>query len=230
MQKFQNWGDDRNKGSCVHCGGPNETRDHSPSIIFLDDPLPPDLPAIPSCASCNQGFSNDELYLAALLESVFAGTADPAMIGREKVAAVLLRRPSLVAELTAARREEQGQIIFAVDRHRVNIVVLKLARCHAAFELNEPRIDPPGYLSVRPFALMTEAERDEFEGGSDGLAVWPEIGSRAMQRVLIAGDDACSEGWLDVQSGRYRFRTSQDDGLCVRIVIREYLACEVRWN
>ncbi|NMM43602.1 hypothetical protein HH303_03875 [Rhodospirillaceae bacterium KN72] len=82
VQKFQNWGDNRNKGTCVHCGAPNETRDHAPSIIFLDDPLPSDLPVSPSCARCNQGFSDDELYLAALLESVISGTADPEKIGR----------------------------------------------------------------------------------------------------------------------------------------------------
>ncbi|NMM43601.1 hypothetical protein HH303_03870 [Rhodospirillaceae bacterium KN72] len=117
-----------------------------------------------------------------------------------------------------------------MDQQRVDIVVLKLARCHVAFELNEPRIDTPKYLSVRPLTLMTDLERDEFENGGHGLAVWPEVGSRAMQLVISADDDAFSEGWLVVQPSRYRFHTSQDDGLCVRIVIREYLACEVRWD
>lgn len=230
IQKVQNWGDDRNKGTCVHCGGPNETRDHAPSLIFLDDPLPDDLPTSPSCARCNQGFSNDELYLATLLECVLSGSTAPDSVARDKVANIMRHRPSLVAEIAAARREEGGQIVFGVDHSRVAHVVLKLARCHVAYELNEPRIDPPKSVSIKPLSLITAAERHDFENGRVDLAVWPEIGSRAMNRVLIADDEAFSGGWLHVQSNRYRFRTSQDDGLRVRIAIRDYLACDVRWD
>ncbi|MGS1015514.1 very short patch repair endonuclease [Allosphingosinicella humi] len=230
MRKVQNFGDDRNKGSCVHCGGPNETVDHAPSVVLLDAPLPPDLPTSPSCAACNQGFSNDEAYLACLLECVVAGSADPAKIGREKIAALIRRRPSLAAELAALRREEGGRIAFSFDRQRVENVIVKLARCHVAYEINEPRTDEPDSVWFTPLEAMTEVQRQEFEDGGDDLAVWPEVGSRAMQRLLIVDDDAFGEGWLDVQPGRYRFRTSVDDGLRVRMVIRGYLACEVRWD
>lgn len=230
MRKVQNFGDDRNKGSCVHCGGPNETRDHGPSVVFLDDPLPPDLPASPSCAACNQGFSNDEAYLACLLECVVAGSVDPATIGREKIAALMRRRPSLVTELAALRREEDGLIVFSFDRQRVENVIVKLARCHAAYELNEPRTDEPHSVWFTPLETLTKGQREDFEGGGDDLSVWPEVGSRAMQRLLVLDDSAFSEGWLDIQPGRYRFRIAQEDGLRVRMVIREYLACEVRWD
>lgn len=230
MRKVQNFGDDRNKGSCVHCGGPNETVDHAPSVVFLDAPLPPNLSTSPSCAACNQGFSNDEAYLACLLACVVAGSADPTMSGRENIAALMRRRPSLVTELTALQREDDGRIVFSFDRQRVENVILKLARCHAAFELNEPRTDSPDFVWFAPLLSLTEKERNGFENGGQDAAVWPEVGSRAMQRSLIVGDEAFDEDWLEVQSGRYRFRTSQNDGLEVRIVIREYLACEVRWD
>ena len=230
MRKVQNFGDDRNKGWCVHCGGPNETRDHAPSIVFLDDPLPSDLPASPSCASCNQGFSNDEAYLACLLECVIAGATDPARIEREKIAALLRRRPTLAAELTAARREEDNKIIFAVDQPRVRNVVQKLARCHAAFELNEPRTEEPDTLWFAPLSLLDNAALQNFEDDGSNINIWPEVGSRAMMRMLAVGSEAFGAGWLDVQPGRYRYRTSQGDGLRVRIVIREYLACEVAWE
>ncbi|MEN9493073.1 MAG: hypothetical protein RJA63_3522, partial [Pseudomonadota bacterium] len=36
MQQFRCYGDDRNKGFCVHCGGPGETVDHVPSKVLLD--------------------------------------------------------------------------------------------------------------------------------------------------------------------------------------------------
>ena len=51
-----------------------------------------------------------------------------------------------------------------------------------------------------------------------------------MQRVLVAGTDVFDEKWLIVQEGNYRFRTSQANGLTVKIVLREYLGCEVIWD
>jgi hypothetical protein len=113
---------------------------------------------------------------------------------------------------------------------RVNRVVLKLARCHAAFELNEPQLHDPSHLGIKPLSLMTEDEREAFERDDDALDVWPEVGSRAMQRVLVAGTDAFVEGWVTVQEGNYRFRTSQANGLTVKIVLREYLGCEIVWD
>ena len=66
--------------------------------------------------------------------------------------------------------------------------------------------------------------------------VWPEVGSRMMQRAVIVhslGDtqEAFFDGWQDVQDGVYRYAVSQGpEGVVVRLVLREYLACEVGWN
>ena len=68
MQQLPNDGDQRNQGFCVHCGGPEETRDHTPSKAFLDRPLPENLPVAPACFACNNGFAADEEYVACLLE------------------------------------------------------------------------------------------------------------------------------------------------------------------
>lgn len=231
MEKVRNFGDDRNKGWCVHCGGPNETRDHAPSLIFLDDPLPADLAVSPSCARCNHGFSKDEAYVAALLECVLAGSADPGDIERPKIASLLRKRRSLAEELAAARIEQHGRIHFNPDPERVRNVLVKLARCHAAYEINEPRTDDPDSVWSRPLMLMTARQRDEFENGEQGVLVpWPEVGSRAMNRMLVMGTDVFGGGWLEVQPDRYRYRVSQDGGMRVSIVLREYLACEVVWN
>jgi len=61
-------------------------------------------------------------------------------------------------------------------------------------------------------------------------ALWPEVGSRAMQRLFVLGNDVFSEGWLIVQDGNYRFRVYEGPGIVVKMVIREYLACEVVWE
>jgi hypothetical protein len=78
---------------------------------------------------------------------------------------------------------------------------------------------------------MDETERQAFEGSDKtGLAAWPEVGSRAMQRLLVVGSDVYSEGWLVIQEGNYRFHVSQEDGLTVNIVLREYLGCHIVWE
>jgi hypothetical protein len=79
--------------------------------------------------------------------------------------------------------------------------------------------------------MMSAAEREGFEGHHDSpVAIWPEVGTRGMQRLLVVGADVFSEGWLVVQPGNYRFRVDADEGLRVRVVLREYLACDVAWS
>lgn len=230
MEKVQNFGDNRNKGYCVHCGGPNETRDHCPSKVFLDEPYPGDLPASPSCAACNNGFSADEAYLACLIESVMAGAANPDIIGRAKVAKLLRGNSALAAIITNCRRETTDGIMFDPDAARVQRVVIKLARGHAAFEINEPQLSEPDIVTIKPLSVMSEEERADFEGdGPQAFMAWPEVGSRAINRLLIVDRMPVLPGWLHVQDQRYRYWVGQGEGVIVRIVIREYFACEVVW-
>jgi hypothetical protein len=230
MQQLRCYGDDRNKGFCVHCGGPSETVDHVPSKVLLDEPYPENLMATSACRQCNNGLSLDEEYLACLLECVIAGTTAPEMLHRSKIARILRENTSLLARLQRARTDSAEGAVWAAENDRVSRVVLKLARGHAAFELNEPQLHGPSHLGIKPLPLMTEDERAAFEKDDEGLDVWPEVGSRAMQRVLVTGANSFVEGWLAVQEGNYRFRTDQANGLTVKIVLREYLGCEIVWD
>ena len=201
-----------------------------PSKIFLDEPYPENLPVLPSCLRCNNGLSIDEEYLACLLECVLVGATKPAKLQRSRIAAVLSRKPLLLERLQKAKSDVDGLSSWSVEYDRIKAVVLKLARGHAAYELNEPRIDAPSYIDFRPLATMSASEREAFEDvGTAVLAPWPEVGTRAMQRLLIVGSEIYEERWLAVQEGNYRFRVSQEDGLTVRFVLREYLACRVVW-
>jgi len=78
---------------------------------------------------------------------------------------------------------------------------------------------------------MSESERAAFERTEDGdLAGFPEVGSRAMQRLLVVDPGVFSEGWITVQDGNYRFNVSDENGMAVKIVLREYLACQIVWE
>ncbi len=66
MDLVEPFADDRLVANCVHCAAGTETRDHCPSRMLLDKPYPENLPFLPSCTSCNRGFSLDEEYFACL--------------------------------------------------------------------------------------------------------------------------------------------------------------------
>lgn len=215
---------------CVYCAGATETRDHVPSKVFLDEPYPTNLPVVPACQSCNEGFSLDEEYVACLIECTLAGSVNPDDIHRVKVREILVRRPVLASRLRRARREMLfGEVSFAIEPDRVRKVALKLARGHAAFELNEPQIGQPSSIAISPLLLTKAEERARFENSPASavwpeIGIWPEVGSRAMQRT------AAGEVWVVVQPSRYRYLTSTHDCVVVRMVISEYLGCEVRWT
>ncbi|MGV7184685.1 hypothetical protein [Xanthomonas axonopodis] len=232
MQKLSSFGDIRQTGFCVHCGGSTESLDHAPSKVFLDIPYPPTRPTLPSCTECNNQLSSDEEYLACFIECVICGTTEPASLGREKIAKALRRNNKLRQLIETSRIQtepgEDAPLVWMPDEARVQQVVLKLARCHAAYELNEPQLSAPDHLSILPLPTLSEAQREHFETPPDS-SVWPEVGSRAMQRLLIA-DEAYSMGWITVQEGRYRYMAIGAEAVMIRGVLSEYLGYEVIWE
>lgn len=225
--QLRNYGDQRQVAYCCHCGGATGTRDHVPSKVFLDVPYPPNIPVVPACERCNRRFSLDEQYVACLIESALCGSTNPTKIGREKIQRILSDTPALVARLEAARHSSAASTAFSVEIERVRNVVLKLARGHALFETNEPQHGEPDEVWVRPLVTMSSSDRRIFETPPVS-SVWPEVGSRSMQRIVA--DDPDKSIWLTVQPDRYRYLTAIDQRLLVRGVISEYLAYEVTWH
>ncbi len=233
MKKIANFGDVRQTGFCVHCDGPTETKDHAPPKVFLDEPYPLTRPTVPSCGECNNGFSNDEEYVAAFVECVVQGTTDPDLLRRVNVAKALRRNSALRGRIERSRREAEtlggGRILtWTPEEERVSRVSLKLARCHAAYELNEPQLEEPDHLLVVPLVSLPADQREHFETPPE-TGVWPEVGSRAMRR-LIEEDPGYAGGWCTVQEGRYRYMAVGAGSVMVRGVISEYLAYEIIWG
>jgi hypothetical protein len=224
--------DQRLLGACVFCGRKPDSRDHVPSKVFLDDPLPENLPVVEACTACNQSFSLDEEYLACLLEAVASGTSDPDEMRRTKISDALRRNVCLRQRLHKSMVvEEDGSLIWTPEQSRVRNVVLKLARGHAAYELSLPQLDEPRAVAFAPLISLTDEARAEFErAGAGEVRGWPEVGSRALLRAVRARPFEDTEGpWIEVQAGRYRYSVDQAGGVIVRIVLAEYLACEVGW-
>jgi len=217
------FGDKRELAFCAFCGGETGTRDHCPSRVLLDDPYPDNLPVVPACGRCNWRFSADEEYLACLVACVIAGSTEPSRITRPKIRRILTDGRALRARIEQQRAESAGGALFKPEMGRVLSIVTKLAQGHALWELHSPCPEPPDEIYVTPIGLMSAKQRHalEFPGVT---ALWPECGSRAMQR-LAAADLARGAPWIVVQAGLYRFHASPDPRATIRIVISEYLAC-----
>jgi hypothetical protein len=227
MRDYQCFGDERTLGFCAFCGDAPQDRDHCPSKILLDDPLPEDPPYVPSCRKCNESFSLDEEYLACLIECVLAGTTELDKLRRPKIARTLAHAKELHARLEAAKQLDGTQTIFAVEHERVQSVLIKLAQGHALHELHEACPRPPNEFRYRPLTMLTGEQRSFFEHPPSpaGISLWPEVGSRAMQRIVESGDE-----WIVLQPGRYRYAASLHNGISVRLVLSEFIAGFVRWN
>lgn len=239
MEQLRDFADGRLIDGCIYCGGLPETRDHVPSRALLDAPLPENLPVVGACRKCNNAFSSDEEYFVCLLESVLRGST--AAVRRPLVANVFLRNPALRSRIDEARQERNGQVLFSIEVDRVEAVLLKLARGHAAFELSAVRRSKPAVFAWGPLAQLSDSQR-RFVEDVHVLDFFPEVGSRAMQRMVVAqltlaGPDGSKQqealfvhDWVEVQKERYRYLAYEDQtGVHVKIVMDEYLYCYANW-
>ncbi len=244
MDQLQDYADTRLLDGCMFCDAPSGdlTRDHVPSRVLLDRPFPPNLPIVDACETCNNGFSLDEEYLACLIDCVVAGTTDPQTLRREVVRRIMRDKPALRERIERSRHVIDGRVHFAPEPARVDNVIRKLARGHAAFELSTALRRKPDRLSWWAIPSMSEQQLANFDAAHvHGLI--GEVGSRSMQRMMVVTTTLRSaEGelvsapllvsdWVDVQEGRYRYLAIDDaGGSTIKIVIGEYLACEVHWS
>lgn len=225
--------DERLQRCCIYCGCLSDTREHVPSRILLDDPLPADIPTVAACAACNGSYSLDEEYFACFLECVICGTTHASSVMREKVARALAHSADLAARILASSRtSNDGTLVWLPEEDRLRRVVIKLAQGHAACELGLPQFGDPAGVTIVPLATMSHAERIAFESSvTCPPQMIPEVGSRAFHRAFGGKPYANYPGpWIVVQEGRYRYSASQNNGVFARIVLSEYLGCTVQWE
>jgi hypothetical protein len=200
--------------------------------VFLDEPLPYDLPVVGACEECNSSFSVHEQYLACLLECAIHGSVEPEGVERDKVKRILAENPSLRSRLRrSCTKDDNGNLAWKIEEDRVKTVILKLARGHAAFELGLPQLEQPDGIFFQPFVVMSQKQRDSFESATaSSPLLWPEIGSRSFIRAAKTHHTRCDNRWLTIQADRYRYSVDQTEGLTIQMVLSEYLACSAVWS
>lgn len=230
MKRIDSYGDVRLLQGCFHCGRSADTADHAPPKVLLDKPYPNEMIVVPSCYACNNSASLDEAYLACVVECAVTGEVEASRVRRQAIAKMLAHSPALAAQMAAIRMLDESGTMFRPDLERVKRTVIKIARAHAAYELHEHFEDEPLAVEVFPLPLLSDEGRRSFENLSGGgFAMWPEVGSRAMQR-LVEGYPGDRPGWVVVQAGRYRYMAGIENGRVVRMVLSEYLGCKVVWG
>jgi hypothetical protein len=151
------------------------------------------------------------------------------LLPRPKTSRILKNKPALRAMLAQDKYRADGKTMFMPKQARVSSVVVKLAQGHALYEIHESCAREPNEFSCVPLELLGPDQRLHFEN-PETSSVWPEVGRRALQRLVEGGSDVSPSGWINVQPGRYRFHVSLGNGIEIRLVIHEYLACYVQWE
>lgn len=215
--------DSRLLPDCVYCGEQVEDRDHIPAKVFLNEPYPENLDVLNSCRACNGNASKDEEYVACVLEVVKKGTLELDKL-RPKIARTLNYQTKLYERL---KKDVVAQDPFEIkfDFDRFHNVFLKLAKGHAAHELNIFTFEEDCEIQWSPFNKM---DRSQFEWfiNPPKFELYPELGSRGMQRTFE------NEGiiWIEVQKDQYSYMAYVDwVGSHVRIHFSDYLAIYIFW-
>lgn len=229
MRQIKTFSDDRLNYMCAYCGGNTNTRDHVPSKILLEEPYPENLPVVGCCENCNQSFSLDEEYVACLLECVICGTTDVDKLKRKKIKRILNQKESLRKRVLNSMIKIEGQTFFTPEIDRLKNVILKLAKGHIRYENSEPVLsEKPTHWGYKALPLMSQNEIDLFLKDTKVHKLF-EVGSRAMQKILIDTYNNVYSHWETVQPNNYSYCVTTNP-LSVRIIIWDYLAVEVIWE
>lgn len=226
---YTSWEKSKSNG-CIYCGKSATTREHTPSKTFLIEPYPENLPTIPACFACNNGYSEDEKYVACFLD-LLKSQIYLDYTQQEQTKLRLLKDEKLNKTLQEQIWIENGKVYFKPDAKRILRILRKLARGHAGFELDYINFDNTEIEVWYEFVFnMSPNDIEEFDD-IPAYSLYPEVGSRGMYLIqnLSTGAAYTFARWIDVQNGQYRYQVSYDDNsnIVVKIVIFEFLYCRV---
>lgn len=229
MRQIKTFSDERLNNLCAYCGDAPGTRDHVPSKILLNSPFPENLPVVPCCDSCNQGFSLDEEYFACSIECILHGTTDIGKLSREKIKSIFSKKQKLKELIDKSFMIIENKKFFKYDQSRFENVMIKLAKGHLKFENSDCPLSLPTSLNFLPLMDLSDDERDAFLT-NPSLDKAPEIGSRSSQQLFITDNDILNP-WIVVQEDVYSYSVVIGIGiLIVKIIVWNYLAIEVVWE
>ena len=226
---YTSW--DKSVGNgCIYCGKPADTREHVPSRAFLYETFPENLPTIPACSECNNSYSNDEKYVACILDVLKSKIYSNYEL-LENTARRLEKDLPLKKLIDESIQINDVKVYFDIDECRLARILAKLARGHAGYECDYVNFDDEK-IKIRYNYLFNLSENDLHDFNSIPVSqLWPEVGSRGLLIVenMETGEAAGVSLWNDVQENQYRYQVDYNEkgGIRVKIVIYEFLYCQV---
>ncbi len=235
MGYYTSWEKSKNNG-CIYCGNPATTREHVPSKAFLQEPYPDNLPTIPACFACNNGYSEDENYVACFLD-VLKSQVYYDYSEQEQTDCRIAKDKKLQKNLQEQIKSTDGKILYQLDEQRFDRILLKLARGHAGFEYDYVDFDNTKIKIWYDFMFnLPENVLMNFEAIPE-TDIAPEVGSRSITTPFIlqniaTGDAMRFSAWNEVQENIYRYQVSHNENgdITVKIVIFEFLYCVVEFG
>lgn len=229
---------------CIYCGKEADTREHCPPRALLKKPFPCDLPVLPACRECNNGFSGDELYVKTYLRCI------KEVLQNKNEEAVSIqtedRREVIEAKQTVTEHIIHG---FSFD-DRIGRILKKLSIGHIVYELSEGYYGGLNSLVLRSikYSFRTNMTKQEWDELNDpeiiNTYLLPEIGSRVFRNIYIVHPILVSIDtdeqkkamvvlldWTDVQENMYRYLAFvKGNDFFVRIVMHDFLYAEVTFS
>lgn len=221
------------ENGCIYCSQIATTREHVPSKVFLTEPFPENLPTVPACFECNNGYSDDEKYVACFLD-VLKSSIYTNYICRNHTTLRLEKDNRLKNLIVEQIKINDGKVYFDFDEERLIRILIKLARGHAGFEFDLIDFDVDNIKLWYDFTFnISEDVIMEFNSTPETDKA-PEVGSRGCITPFIVQNIETGEVlsfmfWKDVQDEQYRYQVliNEDKGISVKIVIYEMLYCKI---
>jgi len=222
---------------CVYCGNEANTREHVPSKTFLAQPFPADLSTVPACLTCNNSYSDDELFLSLLIQMLKQRYYGSDYNFSPETSSKMARNVRAVRDINTALDNND----ISYFHPQISRVLTKLAIGHSVYELADGYFTDddgvtPDSASVRYDFLnnRSQEEVNEFMGYFDITnEVMPEVGSRVFCDRLLVLDNNVGErqfllDWVNVQKSEYTYTCFKfGNEIVVKMVINDFLFAEI---
>ena len=230
---------------CIYCGAEADTREHCPSKVFLRKPYPDNLYILPACKSCNNSFSDDELYAEIYIDALKHLSGYSPNISCENQERIYKNTAFYDAQKDYVHFLETNKL--PLNDKLLNILT-KLSIGHLIYELSfgyavdNKLIKPVSLRYYTSFNIPKELIND-FDSPIDMTdKLLPELGSRAFENIYVFESvlREYSENnqqiiqfpimvWTVSQPNQYQYITWIEDNqhAHVRIIIHDFLYAEI---
>ena len=228
---------------CIYCGNEATTREHCPPQSFFELPRPADLPTVPACKSCNNGFSSDENYVKHFLYDLF-------MYYELNDDSFEVPNENERSEVKEAREAVQRFIRNPFFDSKMERIFRKIALGHVCYELSETLfLDEEQNMTVQvSYGIRQMFDKKVWDGIGcfEDITndILPELGSRAYDNIYVVESRRIQGGgtkefknefrfmkWSSLQEGNYKYIAFlRDDKIIVKMLYRDFFYVEVVFN